>query len=124
MRTQLSKLALSASIMLAMVFTFSCSSGDDGNNNSGGGGNSIVTCKISNADGVAGNVVCEEMEVPADKVEKVKAECINNVGGEVLSGCPSGYTETCERAKNKVDKQTLYVYFNIPNGKVCKDYFL
>jgi len=105
---------------------FSCSGGGGGDNPSGGGSNGIVACKISNADEVAGNVVCEEMEVPADKIEKVKAECINDetFPGEILSSCPSGYTETCERSKNKVDKQTLYVYFNIPNGKVCKDYFL
>jgi len=37
MKSNLTKFALSAGIMLAMAFTFSCSS-DDGNNNGGGGG--------------------------------------------------------------------------------------
>jgi len=139
MKSNLTKFAQAAGVMLAMALTLSCSSNDEGNNNGGtssgsdggssspsGGGNGIVACKVSNAGDVAGNVVCEELEVPADNVEKVKAQCINDeiLGGEVLSSCPSGYTETCERSKNKVDKQTLYVYFNIPNGKVCKDYFL
>ena len=43
MRSKLTKFAIGASIMLAMAFTFSCSSGDDNNNgggnNANGGGN-------------------------------------------------------------------------------------
>jgi len=42
MRSKLTKFAIGASIMLAMAFTFSCSSGDD-NNNGGGGNNSGYT---------------------------------------------------------------------------------
>jgi hypothetical protein len=58
MRTLLTKTALSASIMLAMAFTFSCS-GDDGNNNGGtsngsGGGGGVPfndNSQIYNTDG-------------------------------------------------------------------------
>jgi len=57
MRNIFSKFALSASIMLAMVFTFACSS-DDGNNNnggtssgSGGGGGSDQNSPLYDKDG-------------------------------------------------------------------------
>jgi hypothetical protein len=42
MKTQLSKLALTAALGLAIAFTFSCSSGDDENNNNGGGGSPVT----------------------------------------------------------------------------------
>jgi len=41
MRKRFTKFAQVAGIMLALIFTFSCSSGDDGNNN-GGGGSSVT----------------------------------------------------------------------------------
>jgi len=44
MRTKLTKIALTATIVLALAFTLSCSSDDDDNNNNGGGG-WLTTCE-------------------------------------------------------------------------------
>jgi len=63
MITQYHKLALTAAFVLAMAFTFSCSSGDDDNNNSGGGspvtggadGGGNQFSQIYNEDGTAYN---------------------------------------------------------------------
>jgi hypothetical protein len=66
MKSKLAKFALSASIVLAMAFTFSCSSGDDNNggssSGSGGGGSSslVGTTWVGGADQIvflAGNKV-------------------------------------------------------------------
>jgi hypothetical protein len=93
MRTQLSKLALSASIMLAMAFTFSCSSGDDNNGGSssgsggssspsGGSGSFNPNSQVYNRDGSL---------FTGSGVIKIRANCID---GE------SGFSETLINAGN------------------------
>ena len=103
-------------ISLALAFTFSCS--DDKSDGSDG----LMACKISNFKGVAGNVVCSEvslnvLEKENISIEKAKASCINDEGGEFLNNCPTGYVSTCSTEISKI-----YVYFAIPENKTCEDY--
>jgi hypothetical protein len=114
MKSSLTKFALSASIMLAMAFTLSCSSGDEGNNG-GDPASGSMACKVSAFKGKEGVVVCNEMSfldnIPSEQINESKKEC-TRMGGENLSNCPSGYKETCLK-ETKYGTKKIYLYFNI-----------
>ncbi|MDR2594368.1 MAG: hypothetical protein LBC87_06325 [Fibromonadaceae bacterium] len=128
------KLALVATLGLALTFTFSCSSGGG----SDGGGNAVA-CRLSSLsvcwdddadpDGGGGSNGCREMkvdvcqEISGEEASKykdeLKEEC-EDKGGKFYDSCPSGYKLKCNLEGYSI-YSIYYIYDKAFNN--CDDFF-
>jgi len=148
MRTQFSKFAQVAGIMLALAFTFSCSSGDDDEGGGGGSGGGTAACKSITEfnepiNGKRTGEFCEEasekrVKALTDKYnskhnEKIsisefkenqwKSECEDPEyaeKGKYYDSCPAGYALKCRDDDELYT--TYYLYGDEFKGVNCDEF--
>jgi len=119
MRKSFSKIALTATFGLALIFTLSCSDDKD----EGGTGACKHTAKFQNSS----IEICESLSLASAgiTVGQYKKECESDAtynGSKFLGSCPAGYVKTCKNDEDDFDI-TYYLYNQALKDVDCNTFF-